>query len=197
MASVAGDFYDFAAAGENRIGILVADGAGHGVPAALIASMVKVAFASQSEHAGDPSRVLSGLNRILCEQRTSQFVTAGYLVVDFENKSAVYAGAGHPPLRVFRRADGRVCRFQNNGLFLSFRPEANYPNVEMPIAGGDRLLLYTDGLFEAVNERDEAAPEFADALLEDVSAWSGRKGGNRQDDDLTLLVVDMDIAIPG
>src|ERR1017187_6060797 len=88
MASVAGDFYDFVLLDANRIGILVADVAGHGVPAALISSMVKVALASQHEHAADPAMVLSGLNQIFCQQRTGQFITAGYLVIDSLKGSA-------------------------------------------------------------------------------------------------------------
>ena len=207
MASVAGDFYDFTPFGSSGIGILVADVAGHGVPAALIASMVKVAFAAQRRHAADPGSVLSGLNQIFCEQRTGQFITAGYLSVDAAERSAVYAGAGHPPLMVYRRSNRCVERFENNGLFLGFRPGEAYSNVEIPLRGGDRLLLYTDGLLEATNSREETfesqiedrihlhadlpVQAFADALLADVLAWSPPKDGHTQEDDVTLLVVDI------
>jgi serine phosphatase RsbU (regulator of sigma subunit) len=66
MTAMAGDFYDFPLPGKNRLGILIADVSGHGVPAALIASMVKVAIAAQLPHANNPGRVLSGMNRVLC-----------------------------------------------------------------------------------------------------------------------------------
>ena len=153
MASVAGDFYDFVLLDANRIGILVADVAGHGVPAALISSMVKVALASQHEHAADPAMVLSGLNQIFCQQRTGQFITAGYLVIDSLKGSAVYGGAAHPPLILFRRSDRSVHRFENNGIFLGFRASERYSNIEIPFSAGDRLLLYTDGLLEASKQR--------------------------------------------
>jgi len=98
MTAVAGDFYDFPLPGKNRLGIPIADVSGHGVPAALIAAMVKVAIAAQLPHADDPGRVLSGMNRVLCGNMQGQFVFAAYLFLDTENWLLRYAGAGHPPL---------------------------------------------------------------------------------------------------
>jgi sigma-B regulation protein RsbU (phosphoserine phosphatase) len=207
MASVAGDFYDFVLLDQNQVGILIADVAGHGVPAALISSMVKVALASQHAHAADPALVLSGLNQTFCQQRTGQFITAAYIVIEPVKKLAVYGGAAHPPLILFRRSDRGVYRFENNGILLGFRPDERYSNLEISLSSGDRLLLYTDGLLDASNRAGEAfesqldkrisdhadlpAQEFADALLADLSAWSAPKGSSTQEDDLTLLVVDV------
>lgn len=204
MTSVAGDFYDFAVIDSSTVGFLIADVAGHGVPAALIASMVKVAFASERTHASNPGLVLSGLNRIFCQQLRGQYLTAGYLVIDHVRRSAVYAGAGHPPLIVWRASSGKVDRYENNGLFLGLRPSEVYPNLEISLSPGDRLMLYTDGLLEATNRADESfgdsidsriaahgslpAVSFADALLNDLHTWKCDQG---QDDDLTLLVVDV------
>ena len=79
MSAVAGDFYDFLSIDEKRVGVLIADVTGHGVPAALIASMLKIAFTSQADHAREPVRVLTGLNRSLCDKFDAHFVTAAYL----------------------------------------------------------------------------------------------------------------------
>ena len=100
MSAVAGDFYDFLCVDEKRVGILVADVTGHGVPAALIASMLKVAFASQAAHAHDPVRVLTGLNGALCGKFEEHFVTAAYLFVD------LYALHGRTLRSQERRAGG-------------------------------------------------------------------------------------------
>jgi sigma-B regulation protein RsbU (phosphoserine phosphatase) len=211
MAAVAGDFYDFVPLDANRAGILIADVAGHGVPAARISSMVKVALASQHAHAADPALVLSGLNQIFCQQRTGQFITAGYLVIDSGERSAVYGGAAHPPVILLRRPNRTVYPFENNGMLLGFRPGEKYSNIEIPLSAGDRLLLYTDGLLDASNSHGEAfesqlderisahadlpAKDFANALLAGLSAWSAPKGNYSKEDDPTLLVVD--VGFPG
>jgi phosphoserine phosphatase RsbU/P len=94
MSAVAGDFYDLLGDGEKHIGVLIADVSGHGIPAALIASMVKVAFAEQSRHIAEPASVLTGLNRALCGKFEEHYVTASYIFVDIENGMMRYGGAG-------------------------------------------------------------------------------------------------------
>lgn len=209
MTDVAGDFYDFLPADSAGFGTLVADVSGHGVPAALIASMVKVALASQQEHASDPARVLHGLNEIFCKQiQGAQFVTAAYVFLDLARRRAVYAGAGHPPLLVWRRASQTLERHEENGLIMGFQPSASYANLTIPLAAGDRLLLYTDGLLEATNAAGEAFEDrldrsvaanahldskaLAGALFAELSAWSARGSRAVQEDDLTLIVIDIE-----
>jgi sigma-B regulation protein RsbU (phosphoserine phosphatase) len=80
VRTVAGDFYDFLPTSDREAGLLIADVSGHGVPAALIASMVKLAAASQKENAADPAAFLAGMNSVLCGNTQSQFVTAAYSI---------------------------------------------------------------------------------------------------------------------
>jgi sigma-B regulation protein RsbU (phosphoserine phosphatase) len=207
MSAVAGDFYDFLWVDEKRVGILVADVTGHGVPAALIASMLKVAFASQAAHAQDPARVLSGLNDALCGKFEEHFVTAAYLFVDLEKSLLHYSAAGHPPLMLASRGAGNVREIEKNGLMLGMFPEAAYSSVEIRVRPGDRCLLYTDGLFEAKNAAQEEfgkarckqfletqlgipAARFANALLDKIAGFSGHNTTRAQEDDITLLVLD-------
>ena len=205
MTAVAGDFYDFLVLDENRVGVLIADVSGHGVPAALIASMVKIAIASQLSHADDPSRVLAGINEMLSGKLKGQFVTAAYLFLDLEKRLMRYSGAGHPPLLRHHWPDGKVEEVVQNGLVLGVRAKSVYATLERPIAAADRFLMYTDGLLEA---RNSASQQFGDARLRDLfestagtdaeaaatavvgalSLWTGRKP---QDDDLTLIVLDV------
>lgn len=207
MSAVAGDFYDFLVVDEQRLGILVADVTGHGVPAALIASMLKVAFAGQSENVENPARVLSGLNRALCGKFEEHFVTAVYVFVDLAKGVMRYAGAGHPPLLYSTSSNGGVRTVEENGLMLGLFPEASYSSAEIHLRPGDRCLLYTDGLLEAMSttheefgkvrvgnfletQRGLPAARLAASLLEEVARWSGQAAGRRQEDDITLLVLD-------
>ncbi|HEX4543659.1 MAG TPA: SpoIIE family protein phosphatase [Candidatus Acidoferrum sp.] len=212
MTAVAGDFYDFILLDEKRIGILVADVTGHGVPAALIASMLKVSLAGQSTHAGDPAQVLTGLNQSLCGKFEEHFVTAIYLFVDAERQIFRYAGAGHPPLLFGSIDGGRPAAFreiESNGLLLGISEGAAYSAVESTFRPGDRCILYTDGVLEAKNAAQEefglsrfarfletqsnvAAAALVDALLTELKRWTGKSDGGVQEDDITLVAVDFE-----
>ena len=124
MTSVAGDLYDFLPVDEKRFGVLIADVSGHGVPAALCASMLKMAFASQAAHAADPARMLSELNQALCGKLDFHFVTAAYLCVDAESGTVDYAGAGHPPILVGGASGSGARAVEKNGLLLGMFPAA-------------------------------------------------------------------------
>ena len=213
MAAVAGDFYDFLVVDEKRVGILVADVTGHGVPAALIASMLKTALAAQSAFASDPAQVLAGLNRSLCGKFEEHFVTAGYLFLDAERQILRYAGAGHPPL-VMGALDGKQIAFReidSNGLLLGLSEDATYSSLELPFQPGDRCILYTDGVLEAKNGAQEefgssrflgflegqghlAAAPLISASLAELTRWSGRGESATREDDITLIAVNFERA---
>ena len=204
MTEVAGDFYEFIPVDHNCIGFLVADVTGHGIPAALIAAMIKVAMQSLVPYAHDPRRVLRGLNGVLSAQMGPQLVSAAYLWVDTENRIALYSAAGHPPLLHCR--EGEVHRIEINGLLLGVLPESEYPLCEMAILPGDRFLLYTDGVsepenalgdsfgefkFEQVVRNNQLRPpsELLDRLLTEIRHW--QPASMAQHDDITLIAIDV------
>jgi phosphoserine phosphatase RsbU/P len=206
MTSVAGDFYDFIVVDEKHIGILVADVSGHGMPAALIASMLKIALSAQGAHAADPAQVLAGLNQTLCGKFQYQYVTAAYLFVDMQKRTLIYAGAGHTPLLLWGGSSKGVRDVTENGLVLGKFPFATYSSVELPLTAGDRALLYTDGISETTNlagvqfgidcfkqflgtEQSTSADQFADRLLEELSRWSARGSAEDLDDDITMVAI--------
>jgi sigma-B regulation protein RsbU (phosphoserine phosphatase) len=200
MTSVAGDFYDFVLADESRAGLLIADVSGHGVPAALIASMVKLAATSQRAQADDPAALLSGMNSALRGNTQNQFVTAAYVYLDAHTRELRYSAAGHPPMFLLR--NGTVIEIAENGLILAAFDFATYESTTHPLQPKDRLLLYTDGIIEAANASGEffgperlstllretataTAHEVADRIIQAVRVWA-----SSQDDDLTVLVCD-------
>lgn len=207
MSAVAGDFYDFLVVDDKKVGVLIADVTGHGVPAALIASMLKVAFAAQAAIADAPASVLTGLNRSLCGKFEDHFVTAAYVFIDIETGVMRYAGAGHPPIMVISRANGKARQIEENGLMLGLFPEAEYSSMEIPLIAGDRYLLCTDGVLEASNAAKQEfgrsgsmqflesnttlrAKPFSDKLIEAIARWTGHLVGGAQEDDITLVVLD-------
>jgi sigma-B regulation protein RsbU (phosphoserine phosphatase) len=200
MTSVAGDLYDFLRVDAHSAGLLIADVSGHGVPAALIASMVKMAATSQREQAEHPAKLLAGMNAALCGNTQGQFVTAAYVHLDAETRELRYAAAGHPSMLLLR--GGRVQEIVENGLLLAAVESATYTEKSMPMEPGDRLLLYTDGLLEAKNAEGQlfgdaalaealrntaklAPAEAVESILGKVQSWA-----RIQDDDLTALVCD-------
>jgi sigma-B regulation protein RsbU (phosphoserine phosphatase) len=211
MTAVAGDFYEFLPADDYCAGFLVADVSGHGVPAALIASMIKVAVQSVAEYANDPSALLLRLRDILSAQLQGQFVSAAYLWIDSETHTARYSSAGHPPLLCWRAREGTLARIESNGLLIgvpfdSIRCPCAFPVREIAFAHGDRFLLYTDGFSEPENAAGEAfadrrleqvlgdnssrpAAELSLQLLSEVRAW--QPASAPQQDDITFLVIDV------
>lgn len=208
MTAVAGDFYDIQTKGETGVGILIADVSGHGVGAALIGSMLKIAFASQLQHLDDPARVLMNINRILRDKIEDSFVTACALYVDVKQGVLRCANAGHPPVMLWRKLERAMVKFSRAGAILGPFPETVYENEELSPAKEDRLLLYTDGLAETKNKSGEffgedriealleahssdSAEFTADRIVEQLFKWSGRSEETSLDDDLTFIVVDV------
>jgi sigma-B regulation protein RsbU (phosphoserine phosphatase) len=204
MTAVAGDFYEFIFVDRKRVGFLVADVTGHGVPAALIASMIKVATQSIVPCAHDPRAVLRGLNHILFRQLRDQLVTAAYLWLDTDKSEALYSAAGHPPLLRWR--EGKLERIESNGLLFGVIADPDYPVCDLPIQSGDRFLLYTDGVIEPENargdpfgewqleevlRRNQSRPpsELSDQLLSEIRLW--QPAALDQQDDITLIVIDV------
>jgi len=206
MTAVAGDFYQFVHSDNHHLGILVADVSGHGIPAALISSMIKVAMQSVVVHASDPAQVLGGLNRILWSEAHGQFASAAYVWIDTENRNMLYSAAGHPPLLCWRNTRGEMQRIESNGLLFGVEPESEYPVCSVPLEPSDRFLLYTDGVTETENAAAEAfgdqqlervvrnhrwqpASELSREVLSELQKW--RPTAVNQQDDITLIVVDV------
>ena len=155
--SVSGDFFEVLALSPSTLSVFVADVMGHGVQAALVTAMLRVLVQEHSSLAGDPAALLDAINGSLCailgDIRDPVFVSAFAAALDVSGSRLLYANAGHPsPLLL--RAEGAAyldCSETLNGGVLGIRPAGRYRNAKASLNAGDRLLVYTDGLFEIVD----------------------------------------------
>ena len=204
MTSVAGDLYDFLPLADDRLGLFIADVAGHGLPAALVASMLKTAVNLEARSTISPAKLLGELNRLFCQQTHGQFVTAALAVLEPRAQTLTYSAAGHPPLLIWGNNGDGVRELEQNGLPLGILSAAEYADVTVPFKPGTRIALYTDGIVESENSRAEEfgrerlsavlrsnhgdAHELIRRAMDAVETWRGRE--NEQADDLTLLVAE-------
>jgi phosphoserine phosphatase RsbU/P len=198
-----GDCYDALTFDQDVLGLLIADVAGKGLPAALLMSNLQAAVRAFSEGAAAPGEVCARVNRLLCGHMVSgRFVTACYLRLDCRRHLITCANAGHnPPLLV--RASGEVVRLATGGTVLGVFPDLTYEQHEIEICRGDRLVLYTDGITEATAPDGEeygeerlaaaiteragfGAPALTAALFEHVLAFAD---GTLHDDATIVSVV--------
>jgi len=206
LAAVAGDFYDAVALDQGAVALLVADVSGHGVPAALIASMVKVAFAAALSETIDPGGVLERMNKTLGGMFERSYVTAACVFVEPDTRILKYALAGHPPPLIVN-GNSDVVRLDQRGLFLGMFPSATYKTETITLEAGSRVLMYTDGVTETADRHEELfgidrlmafvaakrtqlPAHFADALVTTLLDFSGRT--TLVHDDVTILVADVD-----
>jgi sigma-B regulation protein RsbU (phosphoserine phosphatase) len=162
MSAVAGDLYEVLPLPGGRALVVLADVSGHGVPAALVASMLKVAIAAEADRYDTPGETLTGVNRALTGKFESAYVTACCFVFDPARNTLSYAAAGHPP-SLLRRADGRIERLDHGGIVLTMMAAIPYTSTDVTFSPGDRLLVYSDGLTETVRAGSDEF--FGDAQL--------------------------------
>lgn len=200
-----GDYYDFFELPEGRWGILIADVSGHGTPAAVIMAITHSLAHGHPGHPEPPSALLDHVNKRLCEAYTSSgdvFVTAFYGIYDPATRELSYSCAGHNPPRVKRCGDGSLLSLEAaSAPPLGLFDDLTYNQASVTLVPHDLLVLYTDGITEAMNDRGEqfgldrfdgvlancglSAQALMDTMLETVAAHTGDRPA---DDDRTLLV---------
>ena len=149
---VAGDFYDVMRLDGGRVGFVVADVCGKGIPAAMIMMSARTLVRGAAIGLGDPSLVLSEVNALMSHNNPlSMFVTVSFCVLDPRNGEVVYANAGHPP-PLLVRADGSASFLETHAnAALGIVPDQEYFLGSCTLEPGDLLFMYTDGVNEAEN----------------------------------------------
>jgi serine phosphatase RsbU (regulator of sigma subunit)/predicted ester cyclase len=201
---VGGDFYDFHLLSEGRLGLVVGDATGKGVPAALVMSTTcgMLQLAARALGSPSPGEVLAQVNETLVARiPTNMFVTCFYAILDPESASLSYANAGHD-LPYLSRVGGDAEELRARGMPLGLMPGMGYEEKEIVLEEGEAALFYSDGLVEAHDPQGEMFgfpklralvaehPEgraLGEYLLEELYSFVGE--GWEQEDDITLLTL--------
>jgi serine phosphatase RsbU (regulator of sigma subunit) len=205
---VGGDFYDFHEVSDKKIGVLIGDVSGHGIPAALISSMFKMAFMVYRDNP-EPASVLGRISALLQGYLKRQFVTASYMMIDLARMKMVSANAGHWPQLLWRgERGGGMVDVYTKGRAMGVMREQSFRQREYDIQSGDRILMFTDGLVECMdpdgrlfgeerlracimNSGGLAAPALCEKLLSMAESWSGIAPGEGFEDDVCVVCVDI------
>ncbi|MFA5332253.1 MAG: SpoIIE family protein phosphatase [Methanoregula sp.] len=201
---VGGDFYDFIPVAKNRWGLVIADVSGKGVPAALFMALSRTLIRASTLVDADPAQSIGRANRMICEDsKSSMFVTLFYAVLDAQEMTLNYVNAGHNPPLLLQDGAVAVRLLKAKGIALGVIDEVDLQSVKVNLKPGDVLVLYTDGVTEAINSKEEEfgeerllrvitenrsrpAQEIMDRILAAITAFAGDQP---QFDDITLMVL--------
>jgi serine phosphatase RsbU (regulator of sigma subunit) len=212
MEPIGGDFFDLIKFRDpEKIGIFISDVAGHGVPSALITSMLKSAILESGKYKSDPARLLYHLNNILSNLMDEYYVTALYGIYNFKELTFTYANAGHELPVVISK--GTVSNLDQSGgiplgiynNYILKNKGISYNGITMQLSPSDKIVLFTDGLIDTKNKRKKerfsavhkqkflecsqySSREFIDKIYRQLILY---KGGDTFDDDICLICVDV------
>lgn len=168
---VGGDFFDFFPLDEQRLGFVIGDVSGKGIPAALFMSMTRVIIRATALKASSPEECLVEANRLLCvDNEACMFVTAFYGIYHVDSGLIECANAGHNPPILLKSNDGETMIGRNQGVPLGILPDYIYTKNQLMLQKEDTLILYTDGMIEARNSQQDAYGE--QRFTQDIEEWT-------------------------
>ncbi|MHC4870957.1 MAG: SpoIIE family protein phosphatase [Planctomycetota bacterium] len=203
---VGGDYYDFYPIDKEHLGIIVADVSGKGIPGSMVMGTTRTILRFSATANQSAADTLTRTNKVVAmDIRRGMFVTAMYVVLHARSHDMLIASAGHNPMAIYRAATKEVDMVNPNGIALGFDKgplfQRTIKEMSVKLGKGDRVVLYTDGVVEAMNEENEEytnerfidfikdntelnSKEFVSALLDDLN---DHKGNAEQHDDITIV----------
>lgn len=207
VEGVGGDYYDFVRLPRDCLGVAVGDVSGKGIAAALMMASLQASLRGQTIKPCETlSEMIQHINHLVYEASAdNRYATFFYAQYDPGNRLLKYVNAGHNPPMVFRRGarPDDVMRLEAGGTVVGLFPNCEFQEGKLQMQSGDVLVAYTDGISEAMNDRDEEFDEeqliqalrehrartAADLISELLERVDGFTKGARQNDDMTLVVV--------
>lgn len=207
---VGGDFYDFVEVDKDTLGVAVADVSGKGVPGAFVMTMIRTALRSEARGVKDAAEVLAKVNDfVVDDMKKGMFVTLFYVIIDSKRRRINFASAGHNPLILHRPSKNKTYYLNPRGFPIGislpdkglFRKSIESDTISL--AEDDIILIYTDGVTEAMNPKrkmfgeerflrlirecgKKSANEFVETLQKEMNTFTE---GNEQNDDITLVAI--------
>jgi len=165
---VGGDYFDMIKISNDEAVIVIADVSGHGVGAGILSAMTKSALHTELHHTTVPAELMFNLNNAVYQVTDKKmFVSFAYLLLDKRTMTAHVATAGHPPIFLIQKSDGAIIEIRTPNLALAVQVSTQYTERAVHVNHGDVLILYTDGITEAMNDKGEQFG--ADRLKELIS----------------------------
>ncbi len=209
MTEIGGDFYDFLHLDDRRIGVLIADVTGHGVPAALISSMVKIAYYMSHDSLTNPAALLEKLNASLIDHIYGRFITAFYAFIDMQEMKMTFSNAAHWPMYIQNRETGDLRELTIKGKLIGLNPDEKYRNMTIDLKKGERLVFFTDGLVEErdvdgnlinekilektiKNNKTISPDDLLDKIFNTIYNLSANYKQCGLEDDATMLIIDIE-----
>lgn len=201
---VGGDFYDFIPIAKDQWGLTIADVAGKGVPAALFMALSRTLVRASTTGNPNVSESIEKANELICaDAKTGMFVTLFYAILDAKKKRLRYVNAGHNPPLLLKQQKGNTVLLKAKGIALGVIENIELEEEEIQLEKGDLITLFTDGVTEAINQKEEqfgqqrlltlieenrglSACEIISKIEAEVTAFSG---GQPQFDDITLMII--------
>ncbi len=207
---VGGDYYDFVQIDHDRMGVVIADVSGKGVPGSLVMTMIRTALRTEAQNAKSAAETLRRVNRfVMGDIKKGMFVTVFYAILNSRNRSLNFASAGHNPMILYRPSTQKTYYLNPKGfpVGISLNDEQLFDRSitddSIRLSKGDIVVIYTDGVTEAMNSRRElfgeerllqvirdyghlSAKEFVTKLKEEITSFTE---GQVQYDDISLVVI--------
>ena len=201
---VGGDFYDYVPVQNDHWGLTIADVSGKGMPAAIFMGLSRTIVRASTTGNVSVENAIKHANELICrDSRSGMFVTLFYTILDSRNKKLRYVNAGHNPPFLFRNDSGTIIRLEAKGIPLGVTEDLDIEEKEIELLKDDVLVLYTDGVTEAVNEKEEefgedrlihiiqqnrslTADQMIDKVQDEIMTFAGKQP---QFDDITLMIM--------
>jgi sigma-B regulation protein RsbU (phosphoserine phosphatase) len=185
---VSGDFYDFVTLHGDRLAITIADVSDKGMAAAMFMALSRTILRTMTIGKPTPRETLERTNDvILADARSEMFVTVFHAILDPHKHQLTYVNAGHNPPLLYRAARGEVTTLKGHGMALGVMPNISLDEYDIHLASGDVVLMYTDGLTDAVNAQEE---EFGAERLADLVAAHARLSASELMEEIKRVVTE-------